>query len=68
MRLLITILPTCQLQSFTNSTTLIEANRFKVMTSTFLSRIGRASNNLLRMQPCPASISCRPKKAEQLLA
>ena len=46
MRLLITILPTCQLQSFTNSTALIEANRLKVMTSTFLSRIGRASDNL----------------------
>ena len=46
MRLLITILPTCQFQSFTNSTALIEANRLKVMTSTFLSCIGRASNNL----------------------
>ena len=46
MCLLITVLPTCQLQSFTNSTALIKANRFKVMTSTFLSRIGRASDNL----------------------
>ena len=46
MRLLITILPTCQLQSLTNSTALIKANRFKVMTSTFLSRIGRASDDL----------------------
>ena len=66
MRLLITILPTCQLQSLTNSTALIKANRFKVMASTFLSRIGRASDDLLRC--CPTSISCRPKKTEQLLA
>ena len=31
MRLLITVLPTCQLQSLTNSAALIKANRFKVM-------------------------------------
>ena len=46
MRLLITILPTCQFKSIAYSTALIKANCFKVMTSTFLSRIGRASNNL----------------------